>query len=405
MSTFDFLPLGILILILVVMLHPKVRDSAAWRATVTPLASIIGSGFLIVAPLLVAAVGTNAVVAICSIIALALWVGGAIRYNIRRDGQDLISMAISGVAQLERIADAALAVAYVISISFYLRLMAAFVLDGVGAYSDFNADIVAVVLVMFIGLYGWRNGLYGLERLEEYSVTVKLSIIGALLIWLMSNDWTNGYDLSAIVSQGDNWWEQLRLLGGMLLIVQGFETSKYLGSTYSRDLRAKSMFRAQIVAGIIYLVFVTLSLPLMAGVFDGSTKETAIIDLTAQITPILPVLLIIAAVMSQFSAAVADTIGAGGVVERESSSRISIRTSYLMIATASSLLIMLTHIFELVAIASRVFAFYYFLQAILATRLSWAFEQGSRKSLLSLSHALLALLMLLIFIFGKAVEG
>jgi len=39
---------------------PALRNSDDWRATVTPLASIIGSGFLVVAPLLGYAVGSSA---------------------------------------------------------------------------------------------------------------------------------------------------------------------------------------------------------------------------------------------------------------------------------------------------------------------------------------------------------
>ena len=43
--------------VLVWLLSPHMRHSTTWRATATPLASIIGSGFLIVAPLLGATVG------------------------------------------------------------------------------------------------------------------------------------------------------------------------------------------------------------------------------------------------------------------------------------------------------------------------------------------------------------
>jgi len=41
-------------------------------------------------------------------------------------------------------------------------------------------------------------------------------------------------------------------------------------------------------------------------------NETAIIDLARTITMILPIMLVIAAAMGQFSAAIADTIGADG---------------------------------------------------------------------------------------------
>jgi len=42
------------------MWSPRVRKSAEWRATVTPLASIIGSGFLIAGPLIAVIVGKAA---------------------------------------------------------------------------------------------------------------------------------------------------------------------------------------------------------------------------------------------------------------------------------------------------------------------------------------------------------
>ncbi len=52
------------------------------RASVTPLASIFGSGFLIIVPLLERSMGRLAVIGVLAICALAWLVGGAIRHNI-----------------------------------------------------------------------------------------------------------------------------------------------------------------------------------------------------------------------------------------------------------------------------------------------------------------------------------
>ncbi len=402
---YDLIPLGLALAVLVLLLRPGVRDAPVWRATVTPLASIIGSGFLIVAPLLVATVGAWSVAAMLLIVAVSLWTGSAIRYNICHDGGDLPGAALPGVARLERVAETALAAAYVISIAFYLRLMAAFVLDGFAAYSETRADALAITLMVFIGLYGWRRGLLGLERLEEYSVSVKLSIIGALLLWLVGYDAQHGYRMDSFPADGMGIVEQLRILGGMLLVVQGFETSRYLGSEYAGGLRARTMLRAQLIAGAIYVLFVAFSLPLFESMDHGDVSETAIIGMSAMITPVLPPLLVLAAVMSQFSAAIADTIGAGGVIERETAARVSIRRSYLLIAATSCLLIGLTNIFELVSIASRAFALYYLIQAVLALRLSWALEHGGARIVRVGAYGLLAGLMALIVLLGKAVEG
>ena len=67
-----------------VLVHPRVRRSRDWRATVTPLASIIGSGFLVLAPLLVREFGQRAVWVMAGLCAVAYLIGSAIRYNIRQ---------------------------------------------------------------------------------------------------------------------------------------------------------------------------------------------------------------------------------------------------------------------------------------------------------------------------------
>ena len=61
----------------------RLATSSNWKATVTPLASIMGSGFLVSAPLLGGIVGNLAVVCMALLLVLAYAVGGAIRFNIR----------------------------------------------------------------------------------------------------------------------------------------------------------------------------------------------------------------------------------------------------------------------------------------------------------------------------------
>lgn len=388
----------------VVMLRRRVRDAPFWRATVTPLASIIGSGFLVVAPLLAHIGGVFAALDILAIVLLSLWLGSALRFNILHDGTRAVAK-VGSVQLLEHLSDLALAAAYVVSVAFYIRLLCGFVLTGLGVFTEFNADILSTLVLAFIGIYGLRRGLSGLERLEEYSVTIKLAIIASLLIGLIVHDTGSGYSLQGLESQATDIWDRLRLLGGMLLIVQGFETSKYLEAAYTPSMRARSMWLAQILAGVIYIVFVVLAMPLMAPFMERAPSETAIIDLSRHITLILPLMLVVAAVMSQFSAAIADTIGAGGVVEKESRRRLSAKPSYLVITTLAAVLIWMTNIFEVVAIASRAFAFYYGLQAIQAARLAAATASGGRRRWLTASYLVLALMMLAIVLFAKPVEG
>ena len=400
---------GILVLFAIIvaatLLRREVRDAPFWRATVTPLASIIGSGFLVVVPLLASITGNLAAVAITGIVLLSFWLGSALRFNILHDGKKAACQTDPILRPLERLSDIALAFAYVISITFYIRLMSGFVLSGIDAYTSFNADILATLILIFIGAYGFRRGLSGLERLEEYSVTIKLAIIASLLLGLAYYDVDHGYSLSGLSAPETTLLEGLRQLGGMLLIVQGFETSKYLSSSYSEQLRARSMRLAQLMAGAIYIIFVILAMPLMAPFAEMIPDETAIIELSGAITLALPIMLVIAATMSQFSAATADTIGAGGVIETETKQRISAHCSYPVITALAVTLIWISNIFEIVALASRAFAFYYMLQAILAARLATKVAHGRKRQSLVSAYSMLALIMLCIVLFAKPVES
>lgn len=82
MALTSIIALVVTVLALAVLLAPVLRRNRAWRATVTPLASIIGSGFLVSAPLLVREVGGYALYAMLGLCAVAYWVGGAVRFNI-----------------------------------------------------------------------------------------------------------------------------------------------------------------------------------------------------------------------------------------------------------------------------------------------------------------------------------
>ena len=61
----------------------RLAGSSSWKATVTPLASIMGSGFLVSAPLLAGIVGSWAFACMAVLLVLAYFVGDAIRFNIR----------------------------------------------------------------------------------------------------------------------------------------------------------------------------------------------------------------------------------------------------------------------------------------------------------------------------------
>ena len=208
----------------------RLAGSASWKATVTPLASIMGSGFLVSAPLLAGIVGNWALACMALLLVLAYLVGDAIRFNIRHF--EPIEDAGHGLAQniafLSRIV---LAGAYFISVTYYLQLLAAFVLNAFGMSNPTVAHVITTALLVIIGAVGIWRGLDVLEGIEKYAISLNLGMIGALLVALAiyninlvrEGSWALP-DISSTIDFHD-----LRVLLGLLIVVQGFETSRYLG--------------------------------------------------------------------------------------------------------------------------------------------------------------------------------
>ena len=128
----------------------RLKASTNWKATVTPLASIMGSGFLVSAPLLAGIVGNLALFFMALLLALAYLVGGAIRFNIRHF--EPIENKGHGPAQdiafLSRIV---LVGAYFISVTYYLELLAAFLLKAIGVHNQAAANGITSLLLLAIG--------------------------------------------------------------------------------------------------------------------------------------------------------------------------------------------------------------------------------------------------------------
>lgn len=343
-----------------------VRSSKLWKATVTPLASIIGSGFLVVAPLLAVHFGGYALVAMIAVNVFAFGIGDALRLLIQQEQGERGSTVVSWTNSERLISDVVLAASYVISVAFYVSILSSFVFRGLGYEHGDSEKILTTGVLLCIGVSGLSGGLRSLEALEKYAVSVKLSIIGGLLVSLCAFDLQGLFanSLPSISSSSDSWIERLRILGGILLIVQGFETSCYLGDEYDAATRIKTMRWAQLGGALIYIIFIATVMPIASSI--ESVSETAVIDISAQVSTLLPPLLVVAAVMSQFSAAVADTLGGGGLLSAYPASRLKARFAYCFIVAAAIVIIWSVDIFEIISLASRAFALYYGLQCLRA---------------------------------------
>jgi hypothetical protein len=68
---FNSLLVIISIAVIFLLSRPKLQNNESWQATLTPLSSIVGSGFLIMAPLLASIVGKLSPLAVLGIVILA----------------------------------------------------------------------------------------------------------------------------------------------------------------------------------------------------------------------------------------------------------------------------------------------------------------------------------------------
>jgi len=164
-------------------------------------------------------------------------------------------------------------------------------------------------------------------------------------------------------------YEIVAILAGMLIVVQGFETSRYLGKSYSSEMRIMTSRYSQIVSTIIYLIFITLALP-VTHLLDGVYTDNSLIELVKIVAPILVLPLIVVAALSQFSAAVADTLAATGNIEEVLVGRVSEKMAYLLVGVSAVVITWNVGTLEILALASRAFAFYYLLQTIVAITIS-----------------------------------
>lgn len=382
----------------VLLASPRLAKSTLWRATITPLASIIGSGFLVLGPILEVSFGLFAPLVMLALTAVAYAFGAAIRYNIRR--MDMGRARSLVVERIEKAASVVLAFAYVISVAYYLNLFGSFGVSLTSLDSANDARVLTTAVFAVILFVGWTKGFAALERMEQVSVGLKLTIIAGLLFGLAvhfaETVQSDGILFNPAQVSG---WSALTLVFGLIVTVQGFETSRYLGDTYDAKTRIRSMKLAQIVSAVIYVVYIVL---LVYAFVPGTIEldETAIIGMMQIVAPILPVLLVAAALSAQFSAAVADTSGSGGLIAEISGNRVSPRQAYTLLVAVGVTLTWSFNIFEIISYASRAFAAYYALQAMIAAITAYAERRHGAAS----AFAALSCLGIGIALFGQPVE-
>ena len=244
-------------------------------ATVTPLASIFGSGFLIIIPILERELGALAVVGMAGVCLVAWMVGIAIRHNVS------VVEPLAGAGRLDqttsridRASDLVIVVAYVISVALYLRILALFVVGYVSSGSGASERLLAVILVGLITVVGLVRGLAGLELLERLALGSVLVLVLAIGATFAGKDALQlrggGLRLPPVPSPG--LVSVALVLGGIVITVQGFETVRYL-KHIDRPARIAGCRLSQLISVIVYILIVALATPLMGlGTRSGADR-------------------------------------------------------------------------------------------------------------------------------------
>lgn len=354
------------VLICGILLFSPFAKSKLWRATVTPLASIMGSGFLVSAPLLAREFGGYAAPAMALLIAVAALVGWAIRYNIKVVEPQLEHGADKALRSIEELSHIILTFAYFISVAYYLSLLGHFVLQSSGIDNERLAQGIAIALVIGLGVLGWSGGADKVAAIERYTTALNLAVVGGFLVALaVYGAGLISVGTSVMPPPGKLSAASLPVLLGLLIVVQGFETSRFMGADFDPDTRIKAMKIAQGVSGAIYIVFFLLLSPLLVQLAKGSGVAT-IITVSGMVALVLPVCLTVAAVASQFSASVADSIGNEGLIGQLTRGKVDPKHAYALIAIVGIAILVTLDVNSVIALASRAFALFYALQCLVA---------------------------------------
>jgi hypothetical protein len=360
-------------------------------ATATPLASIFGSGFLIIVPIQVAAVGPWAVFGMAAVCLIAWFVGNAIRHNVKIiEPAEESGKLSTAVGRLEYASHAAIIVAYVISVALYLRILAQFVVGYLDPGSPNIEVYVALGCIALITIVGLVRGLDGLDAMERWSLGVVMLLVVLIVGVFAVKDIGRifGAGLEFPPTPDGSVTSALAILGGIVITVQGFETIRYLPHI-DAEIRIAGSRLAQLIATVTYLLIVGLATPLMADAVAAGKDET-LLQLVQLAAPLLALPLVITAAGSQFSAAVADTEASVGNIRSLKLHRLKGRRSYLVIGVAASILVLTLDTFTIVVVASRAFAAYYALQCVVAARTSNGLSRGGYLVLAALMAAIAA---------------
>jgi hypothetical protein len=377
--------------------RPKVQQSKRYQATVVPLSNIMDVGFIVMAPAVVLLAGYSAPLVMLGICLLAIGAGLAVAYNIRHyeplEGSDDKVNLIGHTARW------ALTLASVINIAYYTLLLVTLLLWPLGAYNETNLAIVGTVLFVGLIIVGFAGRMDDLNRLGDkttaFNISAVVAVVVAFIVYNIQEALGGRWDLPATDTSitGDDF----RKIIGLFAIVQGFEAARYIGGRFGGELRIKTMRAAQLISTVVFVALLAAVLILFVQVdtdFDG----TAIFVVSDAVGDFMPWLILLAAIGSQTSAIIGATMSRSDMLvdHKVLNRKVPRRWSIVILLLPALALFLLSDITQAVALASRVFAAYFVLQALIA----WILARRARNWGAVAGFTGVALVMGTITIFG-----
>ncbi|KYH24209.1 hypothetical protein HAPAU_36800 [Halalkalicoccus paucihalophilus] len=349
-----------------VLYSSHVQNSERYQAMVVPIANIMDIGFVLLAPAIVYITGLESPLTYAGLCALAYAMGWVIRYNIERF--EPIAKERGILHDCSYVANWMLIIASIVNVGYYLQLMGVIIIYPFDfGNGDSIATIIAVVSLIALGVIGYFFGLSRFNQMGQRTTAFNLAAVLAIIAGFLA------YNGGAAVA--GNWsvpaynppvtTTDFRYILGFYVIVQGFEASRYLTKEYSTSRRIQTMRNAQIIATVIYVLFSVSTLFLFDEVGYAPTPAV-IITISEVASPVLPLLVLLLVIGSQFSASINDIHSRSDTMEELSDQRIPRRYTFPLLAAGSIVVVLSMDVFTVVAAASRMFAAYYALQCLIA---------------------------------------
>ena len=378
--------------------RPRVQRSARYQSMVVPLANIMDVGFLVLSPIIVVLVGYSAPLYMAGICLIGVSAGVIIAYNIRH--YEPLAGTPDPLHKLAGLANWSLFAASMANIAYYTMLLVTLALLPLTLYTEgrvTNTSVVILLLVIVVGYTGRLPILNSIgNRTTAFNLAALFAVLATFFLYNAREALAGNWDLPAYDPTVDT--TAVRKIMGLFAMVQGFEASRYIGARFSGELRVSSMRWAQLIATSVFVLLITLVL-LPFGQFRPDPNATAIFVVSKEVNPYLPWLILVAAIGSELSAITNATSSRSDLLIGATGGTVARRYTFPILLVPTIIIVAFVSVTEAVAIASRIFALYFVIQAAIAVTLAYR----TKAWLPVLGFGTVGLVMASIAVFGLPV--